>query len=255
MRAIPSSAPITARLATTAAEGAPAAVPNSTARMPSNAPDGDALDERGRDDEDPADPSLVCRDCRASCLRGQQAEPDSGTETDQPGHRQGTYADLPSVLSDPAANGLEGPVGLGEMEPIVAGHEPEGQAIALRAALPMTPDSLAVGDGHAGPQIEVRPAEYLEQGEQRGRVVVSLAEAVHPQILVVADDVRLILGDDPAITDRRDELPVDEMPEALEDRPFGRLGAQPEESTASSMSAVTSAGVAAWTSAGPSSPR
>ena len=110
------------------------------------------------------------------------------------------------------------------MEPVVSGEELEGQLIALRTALAMEPDAGAILDREAVPQVEVHPTERGEQPEQLGRVVLPVAESVDPQVLVVADDVRLGLGDDPAIPARDDELAVDHVPEAFDHGPLGRSG-------------------------------
>ena len=51
--------------------------------------------------------------------------------------------------SAPVADRVEGAAGLGEVEPVVAGGEPERQVVALRTALAMLPDPLPGRDRHA----------------------------------------------------------------------------------------------------------
>ena len=71
----------------------------------------------------------------------------------------------------------------------------------------------------------------LEHAEQLLDVVIVVAKPSHPQGLVVADDVRLVLGEDPAITAGDDELAVNEVADAFEDRPLTGLGPRSEERT------------------------
>ena len=60
--------------------------------------------------------------------------------------------------------------------------------------------------------------------QQLARVVVSVMEPSHPQVLVVADQRRLVVRDDPPVAAGVDDLGVGGVAEALQDRPLARLG-------------------------------
>ena len=90
--------------------------------------------------------------------------------------------------------------------------------------------------------------------DQERRVVGVVLEPIHPERLVVADDVGHVLGEDPALARRDDQLAVGDVADALEHGPFARLGRTRRRSPASATSARSVAGVSAWTTAGSSSP-
>ena len=77
----------------------------------------------------------------------------------------------------------------------MAGHEPEGQVDALPTALAMDPHPFPILDGQPGPEIEVPAAKRGEGRQEQLRVIIVLVELGHPEGLVVADDVRLVLCD------------------------------------------------------------
>ena len=57
------------------------------------------------------------------------------------------------------------------MDSAVTGLQSEQQVERLGTTLSMDPDSGSRGDGCAGPQLEVCPAQGGEEREKRGRIV------------------------------------------------------------------------------------
>ena len=126
-------------------------------------------------------------------------------------------------ISTPLAAGPhqgQRPLSLAEVEPVVPRDQGEDKFVALTAALAMDPHTVAVLHRGASPERQVRLAEWLEEREQRRRVLDGTVEPVDPQVLVVADQVRLVMCEDPAIAGRCHDLGIDDVGEAFEDRPL-----------------------------------
>jgi hypothetical protein len=81
-----------------------------------------------------------------------------------------------------------------------------------------------------------------------------VVEPVDPQVLVVADERRLVLRDDPAVPARDDELGVRDVAQALEHGPLVGLGAFGDAGAGAPDHLAPGLGGSAWTSAGSSSP-
>jgi hypothetical protein len=79
------------------------------------------------------------------------------------------------------------------------------------------------------PEPQVRGPQRLELRDEVVGVVIAMAQALHPAILVVPHDVGFILGDDPADARAGHQFRIEEVPEALDDRPLSwrRAIAQP----------------------------
>ena len=101
-------------------------------------------------------------------------------------------------------DGRQRPPRLGEVDPVVAGGEPEREVVALRAPLAVHADAGAVASRRTAPTArDWRARSASNQATSSVRVVVAVAEAGDPQGLVVADDLGLVLGDDPAVAAAR----------------------------------------------------
>ena len=124
------------------------------------------------------------------------------------------------------AGHFEHPAGLGEVDPVVPGGEPERHVVALGSALAVATDTLAIQHRAPRPQIEVGPADGLEGREQQCRVVLVVFELGNPQGLVVADDVGFVLGQDPANARANDVLRIEQVAEAFKYRPLAGFRAR-----------------------------
>ena len=130
------------------------------------------------------------------------------------------------IRSGPRALGRrQRAAGLGEVHAIVPAEHPEHEVVALRPALPVQPDALPVRVARAAPQLDVRRPERLELGEQLERVVIVGVQPVHPQILVVADELRPVVREDPPVAAGHHDLGVRDVGQAQEHRPLARLRA------------------------------
>ena len=137
----------------------------------------------------------------------------------------------------------------------MAGGKPEGEVVALRPALAVHADALAVRGAEPLPERQVRASESVELGDQLVGVIVAVAEMGDPQGLVVADDRRRVLGDDPAVAAADDELAIGEVAEAFQHGPLARLRRRPDVGPGlGEQRAGWPPRVPAWTSAGSSSP-
>jgi hypothetical protein len=67
-----------------------------------------------------------------------------------------------------------------------------------------------------------------EQGQHLARVVVAVAETVDPQILVVGDERWLVVGQDPAVPTREDDLGIEEVAQDLDGRPLSGRRSAPQ---------------------------
>ena len=123
-----------------------------------------------------------------------------------------------------AVGGLERATRLGEMDPIVPAEHPEHQVEALRPTLPVQADSPAVRFTGRPPEVDVRGPQRLELREELQRVVVVGVQPVDPQVLVVADELRPVVREDPPVPARHDHLGVRDVGEAQERGPLARLG-------------------------------
>ena len=119
-------------------------------------------------------------------------------------------------------NGSERRPGLAQVDPVVAGGQPKREVVALRPALPVLADPRPVLRRRPSPKVEVRRSQTLEERDQRRGVVVAVMQPRDPEILVVAEELGLIVGEDPAVAARDHELGVDDVGDALEDAPPSR---------------------------------
>ena len=79
-------------------------------------------------------------------------------------------------------------------------------------------------------------------------------QPIDPQILVVADDLGLVVGEDPPVASRHDELGIDDVVDAAEDGPLAGLRPRPQVRAGLAINARMAAGVVACASAGSSPP-
>ena len=91
--------------------------------------------------------------------------------------------------ADPDRTASSALLGLSQVHPIVSRPEPKREVVALGAALAANADPRAVTRTEPRPQLEVRPAQELEQVDEARRVILAVAQSRDPQGLVVADDV------------------------------------------------------------------
>ena len=85
----------------------------------------------------------------------------------------------------------------------MATDHPEHEVEALGAALSMTHrPGLDVGSVRLRPRARGSPAQGLEERHERLGVRSLGVEPVDPQVLVVADDLRLVVGDRPSDSGR-----------------------------------------------------
>jgi hypothetical protein len=89
------------------------------------------------------------------------------------------------------------------------------------------PDPVALLDGRALPERQVRPPQGLEERQQLVGILDRPMQPIDPQILVVADDLRLVVGQDPAIAAGTDHLGVHDVGDALQHRPLALPRAGP----------------------------
>ena len=102
----------------------------------------------------------------------------------------------------------------------MAGQHPEGQVEALRPPLGVYPDPGPDLVGGSTPQVEVGGPQRLEQGEQGVRILIRVMEPVDPEVLVVGGQRRFVVGHDPSVARRRDQLGVREVRHAPQNRPL-----------------------------------
>src|SRR6266545_4445210 len=129
---------------------------------------------------------------------------------------------IPQTTTDEVlvANCFEGAPGLCQVVAIVAGNEPERQVVALRPALGVDAHPASLLNGRLPPEIQVRAAKTLEERQQLVHVVLVVAQPFYPQVLVVADERRLVVSEDPSVPSAGCHLGVGDVPDALQDRPF-----------------------------------
>src|ERR687898_1799824 len=97
-------------------------------------------------------------------------------------------------------DGVQRSPGLIHMEPVVPRQHPEEQVEALRATLGVDPDPSSILLGGACPERHVGGAERAEQLEELVRVVMTAGvESIDPKVLVVADQRRLVVREDPPV--------------------------------------------------------
>ena len=137
---------------------------------------------------------------------------------------------LRSVPRPQRPNGLQRPPGLREVHPIVPGEHPEHQVEALLArARRCSADPLRDPPRSVPRQSSMLPvAEQPRTGRGAPRVVVVGVEVVDPQVLVVADELRPVVGEHPPVAAGHDELRVREVGEAQQHRPLPRLRPRPQ---------------------------
>ena len=193
-------------------------------------------------------PSAGASGSRSSGISGRAGSTSADRQARRPG-RSGRSARART------RDGPERAARLGEVDAIVPGPEPEGHLVALIPALAMMADPGPIRGRATSPQVEVRPADRLEHRQEEARVVGVVLQPVDPQRLVVADDVGHVLGQDPALTRRDDQLAVGDMADAFEDRPFARLRTDPQPLPGLRDELPERRGRSrAWTTAGSSSP-
>ena len=123
---------------------------------------------------------------------------------------------------------LQRPARLREVESIVTGDQPERQLEALWTALAVVTDPRSLLRRGPAPERDVRGPERLERRKELHRFGVRVPESLDPAVLVVPLQRRLVVGKDPSIPRRTDDLRVGDMADAFDDRPLTRLGPDPE---------------------------
>src|SRR4051812_38396066 len=110
----------------------------------------------------------------------------------------------------------------------MAGDEAEREIEALRPALAMQSDAIAFGRWSAMPERDVRRPKRLEHRDELVEIVVAMPKALDPARLVIADELGLVMSQDPAIPPGIDHLGVDDVADAFDHGPLARLGRRPE---------------------------
>ncbi len=152
------------------------------------------------------------------------------------------------------AQRLERAARLRQMEPVVAGDHPERQVVALRAALGVDPQPLALIGRRPPPQRDVGQPQRLEQVDQPVGVRLVGVQAVDPQVLVVADQRRLVLRQHPPVPgDITISASAMWAMHSSADHSAGS-GRSGRYGPASAANCRSVGGVPAWTAAGSSSP-
>ena len=100
------------------------------------------------------------------------------------------------------------------------GEEPEGELVALGSALSMEADPRALVKRGPTPQVEICRSKRVEHREGRRGILARRMEHVDPAILVVRQELRPVLGEDPAVAARHDELGIGDMADQAEHAPF-----------------------------------
>src|SRR5439155_20184086 len=109
---------------------------------------------------------------------------------------------------------------LAEMEEAVPRHQAEGEIEALRSSLGVDAHPGSVARRGPRPQREMRALEDPEHCQHLRGVLARVVEPLDPQILVVADEGRLVLGQDPPIPTGEDDLRVEDVRKDLHHRPL-----------------------------------
>ena len=114
------------------------------------------------------------------------------------------------------------------MEQPVPGEHAERLLVALGPALGVHAHPAPLGFGRPLPQAKVRAHQRAEQRQHLGRIVLLVPEPLDPQVLVVGDERRPVVGQDPPVPAGQDDLGVQEVPQDLDRRPLALGGPGPE---------------------------
>lgn len=110
----------------------------------------------------------------------------------------------------------------------MTGEHPKGEVVALRAPLAVYAYPFPVLGTAAPPEVEVGFAERFEEGEQIIDRLVGEMDSIDPEVLVVANDWRLVVSENPSIAATHHELGIGNMGDALENGPLPRFGNGPQ---------------------------
>jgi len=117
------------------------------------------------------------------------------------------------------------------MKPVMAGDHAEAEVVAFRAPFAVDADPGPLQNPAPPPQRQVGGAKRADERQQVLDRLIGRVEAVDPKILVVSQQRRLVVGEDPSVSPAHGYLGVGDVGNASQHRPFPRGRDDPKVGT------------------------